>query len=363
MISPSNSSNHNTNSFTKSINKQIFWLFLTAVSIGFIVAIGGATRLTHSGLSIVEWKPILGIIPPLSHADWMVEFEKYKLFPEYKLAHSHFTLNDFKFIYWMEFLHRLAGRAAGFIFFIPFIYFYLKKLLPAWLIKRSFLILGLGLAQGAMGWYMVKSGLVKEPSVSHFRLSAHLLIALLLFSIIVWSIYDLTSIKNKHYKQLNWAPAPIISYKFLFVLYSLTFLLIFTIFYGALVAGLKAGLIYNTYPLMNGQWIANDWNFLTPLTKNFINNPTTVQFIHRWLAFVTLVGCWYVSLKLFSTQKKWVLPLMITSTVQFLLGVFTLILQVPVWLGTLHQVHVLLLLSALLYTVHRTRNYLFNTTE
>ena len=309
------------------------WLLLCCFLIWALIMVGGATRLTHAGLSIVEWKPIQGIIPPLSEHQWSLEFEKYQQFPEYKLLNNHITKQDFKFIFWMEYTHRLLGRLVGLFFALPLLYFWVKGQLPSFIKRRSVFILGLGMAQGFMGWYMVKSGLVKDPTVSHLRLTVHLGLAFILFSTILWTAFDLTPSssfpKEKNLQQLH---------RLGLVTMGLTSL---TIVYGAFVAGLKAGLIYNTFPLMGGEWIPSEWLFYKPLYLNFLENQATVQWVHRWLGLSTFLMVFITTHKGFKAATPLIKKVsgrwLMVACLQVIVGILTLLHGVPVILGTLHQ--------------------------
>lgn len=311
-----------------------------------MIMLGGATRLTHSGLSIVEWKPITGILPPLSEDAWMEEFSKYKQFPEYNLVNSDMSLSGFKFIFFMEYAHRLLGRLIGLFFFLPLIYFWMRGTLPSFVKKMSLLTSLLGMGQGFMGWYMVKSGLVKDPSVSHYRLASHLILAIALYGILFYT----------GLKILN--PRPRIKQKVLAgvggVLHLGSALLLITVIYGAFVAGLKAGQIYNTYPLMGGSFIPFEWNFLSPVYSNFLENAATVQWGHRTLALLTLLTLisamlWLINLKVSESLKQAALLVIGGVCLQFSLGILTLIYQVPVLLGTLHQGVAVIMVTLVLY--------------
>ena len=259
------------------------WLLLGALLVIAMVVIGGITRLTHSGLSIVEWKPISGTIPPLNEQDWMVEFNNYKTSPEYLKYNSHFSLDDFKSIFWWEYIHRLLGRLIGFVFLIPFLWFYLtKKLTDKKLFKHLIIIFLLGGLQGFIGWFMVKSGLVNRPSVSHYRLALHLSTALFLFGYILWTALPIIAPNSK---KTRFIPKLYLKLKILLGLVSLQ------IIYGAFTAGLKAGYIYPTYPKMGADWLPlsgieafNDLGILS-----LVENPILVQFIHRWLGALVLL--------------------------------------------------------------------------
>ncbi|MES2252996.1 MAG: COX15/CtaA family protein [Pseudomonadota bacterium] len=297
------------------------WLWGVFLTLLAMIVLGGATRLTHAGLSIAEWKPISGIIPPLSLADWMLEFESYQKTPEYLLVNMGMSLSDFKSIFWMEYSHRLLGRLIGFYILLPMIIFWTQGKLNTHLKITSVLLLLLIGFQGFLGWYMVKSGLLQDPAVSPFRLSIHLLMAFLLISLTLNAIYHLNAIPHDliEGRPSGWS------------IFNL-FLLILTVFYGALVAGHKAGHIYNTFPLMEGQWLPSEWNHLKPLWLNFFENHATVQFIHRQLAYLVFISA------CIGVFKRLITPWYgIAVLGQLLLGIFTLLYSVPLSLGTLHQ--------------------------
>lgn len=325
----------------------IIWLLGTCFLIWLMIMLGGATRLTHSGLSIVEWKPITGILPPLTHMQWLGEFDKYKQFPEYKLINQGMSLSSFQFIYFMEYAHRLLGRLMGLWFMIPLFFFWIRHRLSSTLKKRALIALILGMSQGFLGWYMVKSGLVKDPSVSHYRLTAHLALAVALYGLLFWTALEIMCSSSKSKRRTE---PQIIEHLSIISCGAISL----TILYGGLVAGLKAGLIYNTFPLMEGQFIPSEWAFHQPLWINFFENAALVQWIHRWLALSTL------GLILYTAWKTWnispnkhthvtALFFAIAALVQATLGVITLIYQVPVSLGTIHQGASVVVLSFSLY--------------
>jgi len=312
-----------------------------------MIIVGGATRLTHAGLSIVEWKPITGIIPPLNQAQWLIEFEKYQQFPEYKLINKGMSLSSFQFIYFMEYAHRLLGRLLGLWFMIPLVFFWMQKRLTFKIKQRAIIALLLGLAQGFMGWYMVKSGLAKDPSVSHYRLTVHLTLAIGLYALLFWTALQLIHIPPRTSDKTE---PPIIGCLSLLSCGAITL----TILYGGLVAGLKAGLIYNTFPLMEGQFIPAEWAFHQPIWINFLENAALVQWMHRWLALSTVGLVLYTAWKTvtLSPNKHTHTTAYIFASISLLqatLGVLTLLFQVPVSLGTFHQGTAVLLLSLGLY--------------
>lgn len=334
----------------KKDNKTvIYWLLTGCILIFIMVIVGGITRLTHSGLSISNYKLISGTIPPMNETEWNEAFELYKQYPEYQKLNNHFGLEDFKDIYFWEWLHRVIGRFIGLVFIIPFLYFLIRKQLSKPTIKKSIILLTLGGFQGFLGWYMVKSGLVDNPDVSHYRLAAHLTTAFITFAYTFWVALDLMFPKQKEINK---------SFRNL-VRFGLGLLLL-QIIYGAFVAGLDAGFIHNHWPMMNEGKFMHETVYIeqNPLYKNFIEGKSGVQFVHRILAYFVVAAIfiiWNKSKKLSLTnyQQRGVNLLLIMVGVQFLLGVLTIILQVPVWLGVAHQVGAFVLLSIMTFTLHR----------
>ena len=333
----------------KDNKKVIYWLLTGCLLIFIMVIVGGITRLTHSGLSISNYKLISGTIPPMNDAEWNAAFDLYKQYPEYQKLNNHFTLEDFKDIYFWEWIHRVIGRVIGLVFFFPFVYFLITKQLTRPTIKKAIGLMCLGAFQGFLGWYMVKSGLVDRPDVSHFRLAAHLTTAFITFALTFWVALDLIFPFNK-----------VTDSAFKNLLRITTFVLLIQIIYGAFVAGLDAGFIHNHWPLMSEGKLIHETVYTEqqPLYKNFIEGKSGVQFVHRTLAYIVVIFIiiiWYRAkqMVLTSMQHKVVNSLFILVGIQFLLGVLTLILQVPVWLGVLHQVGAFFLLAAMTFTLHR----------
>ncbi|UPS90543.1 COX15/CtaA family protein [Bizionia sp. M204] len=332
----------------KDNKKVIYWLLTGCVLIFIMVVVGGITRLTDSGLSMSDYKLITGTIPPLNDAEWQDAFALYQQYPEFQKLHSHFTIEDFKGIYFWEWFHRLIGRVIGLVFIIPFLYFLFRKQLTKSTIKKCLVLLGLGGFQGFLGWYMVKSGLVDMPDVSHFRLAAHLTTAFLTFAATLWVALDLIypdkKVIDKKFRNLI-----IVSY----------LILIVQIIYGGFVAGLKAGLLHNHWPFMNeGKFMHHTVYILEPFYKNLIENPSGIQFIHRTLAYLVVASIFILWFKaremtLTNLQQKSINALLILVGFQFLLGVLTIIYAVPLWLGVAHQVGAFFLLSAMTFTLHR----------
>ncbi len=329
----------------------IRWLFTGMFLVFVMILIGGITRLTESGLSITEWKVVTGSVPPLTQEKWEEEFQKYQQSPEFIHKNFDFTLQDFKGIYWWEWIHRQIGRIIGVVFIIPFLYFYSKKAFTAKAQKRLLFILILGGFQGFLGWYMVSSGLQYEPRVSHFRLAMHLCAALLTISLIWWLILDIKSEEKAFYKPSKLTE----SYKKL--IYVFFAFLAIQIVYGAFVAGLDAGLFYNTWPKMGDEWVATGVFGGKPLYENLYqsNAISTIQFMHRTIAIVVaslVFALWWSArkLNLNKQENNLVTAMLIMVCVQFLLGIFTLLYGVPIWLGVAHQIGaVILLLISLNY--------------
>ncbi|RIA09094.1 cytochrome c oxidase assembly protein subunit 15 [Flavobacteriaceae bacterium MAR_2010_72] len=333
----------------KDNKKVIYWLLTGCVLIFIMVVIGGITRLTHSGLSISNYKLISGTIPPMNEVEWQEAFDLYKQYPEYQKLNTHFSLEDFKDIYFWEWLHRFIGRLIGLVFFIPFLYFLLTKQLSKSTIKKAIILLGLGAFQGFLGWYMVKSGLVDRPDVSHYRLAAHLTTAFITFAFTFWVAMDLMFPKNKEIDK---------SYRNL--IRTGYAILLLQIIYGAFVAGLDAGFIHNHWPMMSEGKFMHETVYTeqSPLYKNFIEGKSGVQFVHRMLAYVVVIFIFFIWRKgkqrdLAHYQKRGVNSLLILVALQFLLGVLTIMLQVPVWLGIAHQMGAFFLLTAMTFTLHR----------
>ena len=314
-----------------------------------MVVVGGITRLTHSGLSISNYKLISGTIPPMNDVEWIEAFDLYKQYPEYQKLNNHFTIQDFKDIYFWEWFHRFIGRFIGIVFIVPFLYFLIKKQLTKTTIKKSILLLALGGFQGFLGWYMVKSGLVERPDVSHYRLALHLTTAFITFSFALWIALD---IKFPEKKAINTSLRNLIRITYV--------LLIIQIIWGAFVAGLDAGFLHNHWPLMNDGQLIHETVYTeqTPFLKNFIEGKSGVQFIHRYLAYIVvgfIVLIWMKAKKTTLTilQSKTLNLLVSIVLIQFILGVFTLLFQVPVILGVLHQVVAFFLLAVITVALHR----------
>ncbi|MFC2176319.1 COX15/CtaA family protein [Bacteroidota bacterium] len=327
---------------TKDRNSIIAWLAIGAIMVASMVVIGGITRLTHSGLSMTDWKLILGMIPPLNEAEWQSAFDQYKQFPEYQTVNNHFTLSEFKSIFFWEYLHRLIGRLIGIVFIIPFFVFLFRKSIKGKLLFQCLTLLGLGALQGFLGWFMVKSGLIDRPSVSHYRLAIHLSAAFLTFCYIIWVILSLvqptrTGQGTKELALLSRLLTLVISMQIVF---------------GAFVAGLKAGLVFPTWPKMGNDWIpaAVSTGLRSQGLESLFSQIVSVQFVHRTFAYLVVIMVAVVwvkakKLNLNRLQNNSVNVLVTLVVIQFLLGVFTLLYLVPVALGVAHQVGALFLLT------------------
>jgi heme a synthase len=336
----------------KNKNKSvIIWLLSGCLLLFVMVVVGGITRLTNSGLSMTDWHLVTDTFPPLSEEKWVQAFEEYKKFPEYQKIniHNDFALSDYKFIYFWEWFHRFIGRIIGLVFLIPFIYFLFRKRLSSETIKKCFILLGMGAFQGFLGWFMVKSGLIDNPDVSHFRLALHLTFAFITFAYTLWVALDLI------YPNKVTAIFPLRNLARI----SLVFLLI-QIIYGGFVAGLNAGLIHNHWPLMSDGQFLHESVILEKDTwfQRLTEGKSGVQFVHRTLAYVVVGFILLLAFKshkidLAKDQKSGINTLVIIVIFQFGLGVFTLLYSVPIWLGLTHQVMAFFLLTAMTYTLHR----------
>lgn len=332
------------------------WLLICALTVYVMIIVGGFTRLTQSGLSMVEWEPIMGTIPPLSLADWQDVFNKYRQSPEYLKINKGMSLTEFKSIFWWEYGHRVLGRFIGMLFFIPFIYFLVRGYIKgAWKAKLFGLFL-LGGLQAVVGWYMVKSGLVNNPHVSQYRLAAHFGIALMIYTVMIWFMLDFLRGQQRRIDSVSLKKGALIVAK-------LIFLMMIT---GAFVAGLKAGHIYNTFPKMGNNFVPNEIFAIPDLWRNFFENPVTVQFIHRCFAYVIVVTVailFWRGLKLAAKRPELRLRSNLTVVLVLMLcqvsfGIIALINSVPISWGALHQGTGVLLLTSTLFLAHRlSRQY------
>src|SRR5882724_4907276 len=299
------------------------WLLVCCALVFAIVVVGGITRLTHSGLSIVEWQPIVGALPPLDEAGWQETFGKYKQTPQYRLVNPGMSLDGFKSIFWWEYIHRLLGRLIGAAFLLPLLWFALRGRIARALAWKFAAIFGLGALQGALGWYMVQSGLVDNPRVSQFRLTAHLGIAFLIYAAMLWIVFDLLFTRA--------GPASRRLRRFAFALAALIFVMVLS---GGLVAGTRAGLAYNTFPLMNGRFVPPEIFSLDPWYLNFFSNMATVQFDHRLIAWLLafLVPWFWLRVRRAAAPGRARIGadlLLAALALQIALGIATLLLAIP----------------------------------
>ena len=323
----------------------VIWLALVCAIIYLMIVVGGVTRLTQSGLSMVDWRPIMGIVPPLSTGEWRETFEAYRQYPEYQKINRGMSLDEFRQIFYWEYGHRVLGRLIGLVYFVPFALFLILGRVDRRWQPRLWVAFILGGLQGLMGWYMVKSGLVDVPYVSHYRLAAHLLLAMLILGFLFWLILDMLAVQR-----------PVVSRGLQGGGVGLLALLALQLLLGAFTAGLDAGYGFNTYPLMNGQFIADAALMVQPFWLNFFENGVMIQFMHRWLGAVLLAGILLYAIRARNSGLSGgVMILLAVTLVQFVLGVITLIYRVPVALGSLHQAVACLMILALVYVVYLSR--------
>jgi len=327
------------------------WLLACCALVFAMVVVGGVTRLTHSGLSITEWQPIGGTMPPLDPADWEEAFLKYQATPEYRDVNRGMTLAAFKRIFWLEYAHRLLGRAIGAAFLLPLVWFVARRRLPPGLAPKLLAIFGLGALQGAAGWYMVQSGLVDDPRVSQLRLTLHLALAFLIFGAMLWTALSLLR------RPATPAPPPSLS-RLAQALVALVFAMVLA---GGLVAGIRAGFAYNTFPSMNGAWLPPEIMLLDPWYLNLVNNMATVQFDHRvlaWLLALAVPVFWWRTVRSADVPvaaRRGAHLLLGLLIVQLALGIATLLLVVPIPLAAAHQAGALAVFAAALNAAHALR--------
>lgn len=322
-----------------------FWLLAVAALVFLMVVVGGITRLTESGLSIVRWEPLSGAIPPIGEAAWAAEFAAYKQSPQYQLINSGMSLADFKTIYFWEYVHRLLGRLIGLAFALPLAWFAWKRAIPRGYGWKLAGLLALGALQGAIGWWMVASGLIDRPDVSHIRLAIHLLTALAIFGALLWVALDLLALdRQAGVRPARMPTAAIWMLSVLFLQY----------LFGAYVAGLDAGYAYASWPKMGGEWFPADAPMLEPWLRNFADNPIMVQFVHRWLAFAVAAAALVLARAAWLKGHKQAAGALVGAvTLQILLGISTLLSGVELWIAAAHQATAVLLLAAALVAAHR----------
>lgn len=326
------------------VRRQIGLWLLTGYGMVFIMLmLGGITRLTQSGLSIVEWNVIMGIVPPINENDWNTAFEKYQQFPEYKILNKTMTVDEFKGIFWWEYIHRVWGRLIGLVFIFPFTVFVLQKKLNIRWIRRLAFVFFLGAFQGFIGWYMVKSGLIENPHVSHYRLTLHLFLAFSICGLLLW--YALEWLTDTDSDRPSVIPVSFQKFASAVVM-----LILLQTLLGGLVAGLKAGYMYNTYPKMGADWLPEAAWMMEPVWINFFENGIMIQFIHRTTALVVLacVFMFFFKTRLMPMPAKLKMTirlLVLMVTLQLSLGIVTLLMSVPVFWGVAHQAGALVLFS------------------
>lgn len=326
-----------------------WWLLSIAALIAVMVLVGGATRLTESGLSIVEWKPVTGTLPPLSQQQWMDAFEAYKTIPQYRELNAGMSLDQFKTIFWWEWSHRLLGRVIGMAYLLPFLWFLWRGALGPELKRRLWLIFGLGALQGAVGWWMVASGLTQRTEVSQYRLATHLVLALVILAAIVWTL-----------RRMAGRPPAIAPARLRITSVALLALTFVQLYFGALVAGLRAGRVYNTWPEIDGAFIPSAARlfFEEPWWRNLFDNPLTVQFEHRMTAYALLALTILHALDAIRARAAtsvvngavWLAAAMMLQAV---LGIFTLLHQVPIDLALAHQAVAMVVLTLAIFQVER----------
>ena len=332
-------------------NSIMLWLITLTIMVFLIIIIGGLTRLTDSGLSMVDWQPILGTIPPLNNNQWMDVFNDYKLTPEFLYVNKNITLDEFKYIFWWEWFHRFFARLIGLVFIIPFIYFLIKKNLNSFFYKRFSIIFSLGLFQAVVGWWMVKSGLSDDPFVSPYRLTFHLTNAVIIYALLLW-----TSVEYYHLKSANF-----ISIRSKNILILISIILVFvTILSGGFMAGSHAGQSFNTYPLMNGKIIPDDIYLEELGFLNMFENTVTINFNHRWIATITFIYTfsffsYLIFKKVINLSNKIIISVLLILTLQFLLGIMALLSNVSIYYGSLHQTNSIALLSILLVAYFKSK--------
>jgi len=339
------------NNMPKTENRAVMnWLFIFAFIVAFLVVFGGFVRLTRSGLSITEWNPISGVVPPIGQHAWTVEFQKYQLTPEYKQINSGMTLGEYQYIFYIEWIHRLIARLAGLFYAIPVFYFLFKKTIPLKEFGIYFVMGLLFIGQAVMGWIMVASGLVDRPSVSHFALTAHLLLASSLLGVSLWTAFGHKYGFLDHSHKIKWSlPSKLAVVSFIILVIQMT--------YGGMTAGLKAGHVSDTWPLMLGKLIPrnlfNSW-------INLVEVPQTIVFVHRWFGFMGLIAVpavYYFAKKQNYPREILNGLLVLTGAValQIMLGILTILSYVNIVVALLHQANALVLFSLAIYFIHRLR--------
>ena len=344
-----------TQAMNQDNNRQLAaWLLVICALIFCMIILGGVTRLTQSGLSMVDWKPVTGIIPPLSHDEWMASFEECRKFPEYQKINKGMSLGEYKSIFYFEYGHRVLGRLIGLAFLLPFLYFLVKRKIPRTMSSHFTIMFLLGGLQGLLGWYMVKSGLVHDPHVSQYRLTAHLGAAMLIYTYILWTALNLLYPRAPNLTSSALVPLR----KFILIITGIIMLMILS---GGFVAGTHAGLVFNDFPWMGGNFIPEGIYALQPFYINWFENLATIQFNHRMIAYLLCILVplfWFKVNRETLTAKTQLLTRLFLGmlVIQVILGITTLVNYVPVWLGATHQGGALVLLTLALLLAHEFRN-------
>jgi len=320
------------------------WLFGVAILVFIMVVVGGITRLTESGLSITEWKPVTGALPPLNEADWILEFEKYKTIPEYLEINgpAGMTLADFKYIYFWEWVHRLLGRLIGLAFALPLLWFAIKRAIPSGYNGRLIALLALGGLQGAIGWWMVSSGLTERTDVSHFRLAVHLLTALFILGGLIWTALDL-----RQQAKGNGQPAKLTGFALITIV-----VLFIQLLFGAYTAGLNAGYISNTWPLMNDFFVPGGIDWTVGAWSAFNNDPYLIHFMHRWWAWVVVGFLVILARKVRNLDRRASIAIHSAFGTQILLGIATVMMDVNIVMAVLHQAVGALVVASSVWGIH-----------
>ena len=321
------------------------WLFAVAALVFLMVVVGGITRLTESGLSIVRWEPVSGVVPPIGEAAWQAEFDLYRQSPQYQKINAGMTLAEFKNIYFWEFLHRLLGRVIGLAFAVPLLWFAVRRAIPPGYGWKLVGLLALGGLQGAIGWWMVASGLIDRPDVSHIRLAIHLLMALAIFALLLWVALDLRHLAADPGSRPSRIPT--------LAIWALSILAL-QLMFGAYVAGLDAGYAYSSWPKMGHEWFPAATPMMEPFLRNLADNPIVVQFVHRWLAWAVAAAALLLARAAWRRGlKPEAIALIAAVTAQILLGIFTLLSGVAITIAAGHQAMAVMLLAAMVLAAHR----------
>ncbi len=333
----------NKNNINNSLKLWLFTMFLLVIS---MIIVGGLTRLTDSGLSITSWELFSGLLPPLNISEWNFYFSEYKKIPEYKYVNSNMTLNEFKVIFYWEYAHRLLARVVGLVSIIPILYLSIKYKISFFYLRKYFLIFFLICLQGFIGWFMVSSGLIENTDVSHFRLALHLSLAFIILLLILWNIFEIYNVEKFHIKLSN-----------IFIIF-LFFIIFFQIILGGFLAGLDGGLIYNTWPDMNGFFYPDDIEFNDYFTIDSFSNPSVIQFYHRVTAYLILIFVIFLNYFFFKNNLDIIFIMIFNFAifVQVLLGVLALTSGVEIKLASLHQIGSIFVLSSYLLIIYKNTN-------